>query len=351
MSARWMAPWIGLVVSMLLLPALQATELSHGPRQTGGALSSSVALVDWQFPHESSPTLPVHPRQRALIQDPDALALRPALYPGLSEESEAAKPGGLARLTLHGTRCAGSYAVGREQFTAPFLLNVSTATPAALRRLIDEGLRIVCFSIGARAEEAPHLAWLEKLVRERPEVLFLVGTPHISGNGISVETLDEVPSSLAGRHENVLLVGALAFYDYQLDEKVEARLGTKENPFHVDNQPSTARQLYMMNPRSTRVFVEGFGGTSAAAPHLASLLSLVAEARIARGEVVDARSLLKDVEALTHRTMAREKSGLIHEVSYFTLDSILLNAGRPLVHRSIWGDFSDRAPAPLRLTR
>jgi hypothetical protein len=58
--------------------------------------------------------------------------------------------------------------------------------------------------------------------------------------------------------------------------------------------------------------------------------------------------MLAGLAEVTHRAWAREKTGEVHKVRYFTLDTILLNAGQPLVTEAIWGAF-ERHPAPLRI--
>lgn len=339
---------MGTLFCLVVVPA-PFSDAETGRRSSPGSLVAAVAIVDWQFPMAGDPGVAVHPRQRELLANPARRSLLPALHPNLSEANASSSEWSLERLGKHARRCAASFALGRTDASA-FLLNVSAATPAVLEVLADEGLRIVSMSIGGRDEEARHLDWVERLARAHPELLFVVSTPHISGNSITVEALGEVPSVLATRGlPNVLLVGVLR--DHDLEDPALPPPGTKERPFHVDNQPvgESARQVYMVNGRSTRVFVEGFGGTSAAAPHLAALLALIATHRQSRGETIDASALLEELDALCLSVWAREKSGHVHEVKSFTLDTVLLNAGRPLVSEAIWGVHAGRAAPPRRI--
>lgn len=310
---------------------------------------AAVALVEWQFPTSPSAAIRVHSRQAALRDDPARAPRRPAFYPELSEQNTDEGESALARLVRHAERTYQAYAAGRPQFAPPFLVNISKETPGALRAVIAEGVRIVAFSSGAKTT----LAGLDEVVREHPEVLFVVATPHISGNSISVEALDERPSVLSTRgHRNVLLAGCLRYYEADLEaERAGQTLGTRENPFTVTNQPvaSEARQVFMMSCESTRAFAEGFGETSAAAPHLASLLELAHARRAARGLTSTASELLAELARVTHRTWAREKSAEVHEVPFFTLDTVLLNARRPLVTERVWWGGIAGHPAPISL--
>lgn len=318
------------------------------------AAFTAVAIVDWQFPVEQPPTLSIPPLQRRWLAE--AVPFAPALYPNLSEASKAENPHALARLTKHGSRCARAYAAGRSRFNPPFLLNASVTTPAAVQALIRAGVRIFCLSIASNEADSRLLQWTKTVATEHPDVLLVVSTPHISGNSISVEQIAELPSILAIRgQKNVLLVGVLQFYDDTIRAHREGhKAGTAANPFYIDNQPAgaNAQQVFMLNDRSTREFVEGFSGTSAAAPHLASLLGLLAEDLVRSGHPtpLSADVLLKSLDAVLHRAEAKQKTGEVHGVSYFTLDTILRNAVRPLITSAIWGDLIKDAPAP-RLIR
>lgn len=309
------------------------------------------ALVEWQFPTAVTDGLRVDPLQERLCRDESLALLRPAFYPQLSEENSKESELGLARLVKHAERVYLAYAAGREQLERPFLVNISTATPDALRALIQNGVRIVSFSVGSKSR----LAGLDDVVREYPEVLFVVSTPHISGNSISVEELDERPSVLAARgFANVILAGCLEYYSDDIEaDRAGRTMGTKDTPFHVVNQPvaPAARQVFMMTGASTRSFAEGFGGSSAAAAHLASLLAMILAHRSALGQPTTAADLLAELDRVTHRTLAREKSGDIHEVRYFTLDTILLNAHRPLVTEAIWWGGLTGYPEPVAFQR
>jgi hypothetical protein len=343
-----------LVVCLALCTLMTACSTS---RSVEPLACPAVALIEWQFPVDQPPGLPIHPLQRNWLSHPEAVDFSPALYPNLSEESKKETPYGLARLTKHGERCARTYAAGRANFTPPFLLNVSTTTPNAVQALIKAGVRIFCFSIGGRGEDARLLEWVPATVRDNPDVLFVVSTPHISGNSISVEKLNETPSVLAGKgHKNILLVGALRFYEEDIKaQRAGRKLGSVDNPFFVDSQPANKNvpQVFMMNDKSTREFVEGFSGTSAAAPHLASLLGLIAEDLVRKGSKtpLSSAALLAELNRVTHHAAATEKSHEIHDVSYFTLDTILFNAGRPLISKAIWGEFVKESPAPLSISR
>lgn len=325
---------------------------SHGTGgSVNGAASGAAVLVEWQFPMEETSGLPVNPLQRQFIADPSRAALRPALHPGMSEKSEHETEYARTRLIRHATRVANSYIAGRENFTPPFLANVSTATPETLRELIGQGVRIVSFSIGSRGSE--DFVGIEDLVREHPEVLFLVSTPHISGNSIGVEALGELPSMLAARgHANILLVGAIDFYDENIERhRAGHPIGSPGNPFFINNQPAPtgARQVFMLTPASINTFCEAAGGTSTAAPCLAALLGLVADKLQARGRIVDAATLIAELDRLTHKAMVREKTDEVREASYFTLDTLLLNAGHPLATAATWRELAPEAPAPRHI--
>ncbi|MDY0001039.1 MAG: S8 family serine peptidase [Polyangia bacterium] len=322
-------------------------------RVTGGRPPASsdglVALMDWQFPTVLSDSLRVSPRQLTMLEDENIAHLRPAFHPALSELNADEKEWGLGKLTQHARRTYLAYVAGRERFPRPFLLNISTHTAAALRLLIAGGVRIFSTSSGSRSR----LGALDAVVRESPDVLFVVAAPHIKGNSISVEELNERPSVLAVRgNPNVILVGCLAYYDHHLkDHRAGKKLGSMENPFSITSQPvsQTARQVFMMSCNASDAFAEGFGGTSAAAPHLASLLALLWEDLSARGKPVTAAALLSGLDGLLHRTRARDKQGRVFEVSYFTLDTILANSKRPLITDRIWwGGLSDH-PSPLSI--
>jgi hypothetical protein len=346
--------WLRLALSASCCLVLGGRLPPRAAASSESPLPAAVALIEWQFPTDQPPSLPIHPQQRRWLSCPQSLAFGPSLYPNLSEESKKQTAYGLNRLTKHGERCAHAYAAGRVNFTPPFLLNVSTATPQAVKTLIQAGVRIFCFSIGGRGEDARLLAWVESAARDNRDVLFVVSTPHISGNSISVEKLAEVPSVLATRGiSNILLVGVLRFYEDNLQMHRDGRrLGSADNPFSVDNQPvnTDVPQIFMMNDMSIREFVDGISGTSVAAPQLASLLGLIAEELLRQGKPVTATTLQAELRRITHRTHAREKSGEVHVVSYFTQDTVLLNAGRPLISKAIWGELLNDAPAPLRIS-
>lgn len=306
--------------------------------------AASVALIEWQFP--TSPSLSVHPLQQRVAED---ASLAPALYPNLSEANATESEWGLSRLVEHAERVHHAFVAGRDGIDPPFLLNISTRTPDAVRAVVAHGARVVSSSAGS----TDTLTGLEAVVAEHPDVLFVAATPHISGNSIPVEAIGELPSILAVRGvPNVILAGCVEFYGDGVDAaRAGQPLGTEQNPLHVDNQPAgDARQVFLLSCRSTRAFAEGLGGTSAAAPHLASLLALIVGARTARGLPTSTDDAWADLDRVTHRGLAREKTGEVREVSFFTLDTVLLAAGRPLVTESIWGEVADH-PDPLPLPR
>ncbi len=311
------------------------------------AVARGVALVEWQFPTTVSAELRVHPLEEQLCLDDAHAGLRPALYPQLSEENEKEPAFSLARLVGHSESTYRAYAAGREEFELPVLVNISRETPGALRVLIDRGVRIVSFSVGSKTR----LAGIDAVIRDHPEVLFVAATPHIPGNSTGIEVLDERPSVLALRdYPNVILAGSVDYYDGDLDSHRAGRaLGTKDTPFHVTSQPAAraARQYFMMTARSTQAFAPGFGGSSAAAAHLAGLLAMIIGHEAERGRGTSPADLLAELDRVTHRAFAREKSGDIHEVSYFTLDTILLNAQRPLVTETIWWGEVSGHPDPV----
>ena len=318
-----------------------------GPVRVAGP---GVALVEWQFPLEADADgLRAHPHQRALTEDPHHAAMRPAFFPALSDENQSETAHMMNKLTRHARQVSQSFGAGRESSMPPFLLNISAVLPDALEHLIaHEAVRILSFSSGSKSR----LAGLDALLVAHPEVVLVAATPHISGNHDSVELLAERPSILAARGvPNVVLAGCLAFYEDGVEaDRAGQPLGSRDNPFSIDNQPVQveAPQVFMMNCRSGASFAPGAGATSAAAPHLANLLALIGERLAARGAPPTAGEMLAGLAAVTHRAWAREKTGEVHEVRYFTLDTILVNAGRPLVTEAIWGVF-EAHPAPLRI--
>lgn len=339
-------------IGQVLLRIASAAVALAGCATSGplGKPSPGVALVEWQFPMDGS--LGADSRQAALVADPAFAPLRPAFYPTLSEENASEGEHMMGKLMTHATQVAQSYAAGREALAPPFLLNISEMLPRALELLIaKENVRIVSLSSGSKTR----LAGLDDVLRGHPEVLLVTATPHISGNSIGVDELGERPSVLATRgFPNVVLAGCLSFDADGLEADRAGRpLGSAENPFWIDNQPAwaawgAAAQVFMMSCRSGFSFAPGAGATSAAAPHLASLLALVGNRLAARGEAVEAGAMLAGLAELTHRAMAREKTGEVREVAYFTIDTVLLNARRPLVTEAIWGDYAGH-PAPRLL--
>ena len=164
-------------------PIASVTPLPSDAPAAGSpaTVQDSVALVDWQFPTTASTEIRVHPLQRLLLQDKAHASLRPAFYPHLSEENAKDSERGLAKLVQHAERTYRAYVAGRKRLGWPFLLNISEKTPAAMRLLIAHGVRVFSFSSGSKTR----LAGLEAVVRDHPAVLFVVATPHISGNSIT----------------------------------------------------------------------------------------------------------------------------------------------------------------------
>lgn len=304
-----------------------------------------IALVEWQFPTTTTADLRVDPLQEQLIAE-DARRAR-AFYPNLSTENKREDDYGLKTLTDHAESSYRAYAAGRADAAPPFLLNISPRLPAALQAVIDHGVRVVSFSVGSKHR----LDGLDDVVRANPGVLFVVSTPHLPSDEQSVEAFGERPSVLAtGGFPNVLLAGCLRYRGTQIDDDRAGKpLGTAANPFLVENQPTatTTPQRFMMSCDSSRMY-GGAGSTSSAAPHLASLLQLILERRSDLGLTTTAADALADLDRVTHRAMAVEESGEVHEVSYFTLDTVLLNAHQPLLTDSIWCcELAHPDPLPL----
>ena len=286
-----------------------------------------VALVEWQFPTTASEVLVVPAAQVALAADS---RLGAAFYPQLSDENATETPHMLEKLEAHAVLTYQAFVAGRRAFAPPWLLNISVALPAALDRLISgeasgEAVRIIAFSTGS----VSRLAGLDAVLAAHPEVLLVAATPHISGNRISVEALAERPSILALQpaphaFSNVLLAGGLVAPD-----AADGEPGTAAHPFIIDNQPTpaSAPQVFMLDCRSAAAFAPGVGGTSAAAPHLASLVAILWERRAARGEATTVPALLAALAEVTKAGLAREKTGEVRPVRYFTLAMILALAG------------------------
>lgn len=324
-------------------------------RQNGANFRSnideSVGIVEWQFPWETADQLATHPLQNVLRSDP-AFATSTAIYPNWASGGRRPAPGSERNdpISKHGAGVYGSFVAGRRQFTKPLLLNLNDDTPRVLERMIREGVRVFSFSSAIRGQESKLSKELEKVIKNHPEVLFFVATPHIAGNNIPVGELNETPSRLALQGvPNVILVGCLEHYpDNILADQSGKKLGTAKNPFVIDNQPFTgAQQLFMMNGRSTQA-VGGLpnGGTSAATAHLASLTSMVITSMKSRGLPIKRENIMRELKSLMHKTKAQEKNGTIKDVEYFTIDTILANAKAPLITESIWLPGYTGFPAP-----
>ena len=340
-----MRGWSSLVLAIVAGIGCAKTGGAGPVAGAGAAEAPGVALVEWQFPTTASAEIRVDPLQKRVVRDDPQLA--PAFYPHLSDENATETETGLATLVRHAGQTCRAFAAGRDGFRPPLLLNISAELPAALDAVIDHGVRIVSFSAGSM----DRLGGLDAVVSAHPDVLFIAATPHLAGDAITVEAFGERPSVLATRGApNVILAGCLGYNSTILDDYRPGQpFGTKENPFQVENQPvaPTARQVFMMSCASSRAF-GGSGATSSSAPHLASLLEQIVERRVANGLPTAAADVLADLDLVTHRAMAVEETGEIHEVAYFTLDTVLINADRPLVTDQIWwGGFEH--PDPVRL--
>ena len=239
--------------------------------------------------------------------------------------------------------------------TPPLLLNFSSATPKAIELLILNGVRVFSISSALNGQK-----WieLENVIRKNPEVIFVIATPHISGNSISVDDLDESPNRLAKEGlANVILAGSLKTYSYHEQKHTAGkRLGTAENAFAIDNQPGAerAKQFYMLNPESSSSFGLKIGGSSVAAPHLAQLVILAIANLKKFGSAVTVERVVGRLHAVMDETQAISW-GSTRKVSFFTLDTVLINLNEPLRTAEIWpaaiGELSPPRPykSPVNL--
>ena len=306
---------------------------SHTYAQVIDEIDESVGIVEWQFPTSEAAQLQTHLLQKELGEKEN---IKNAIYPNLSEVNEGSSPYEIEKFAQHAINVYKSFVAGRSHFSKPFLINISDYTPYIIKKLINEGVRIFSFSSVIRDFE-----WeaLEDLIKSNPDVLFFVSTAHISGNSIPQEKLNETPSRLAfEKVPNVILVGCLEYYAYHIEAHDQGKtLGSKENPYSIDNQPvKKATQYFMMNCRSSGVFAKRFGGTSAATPYLASLASMTLKYLKSKNLPLTRSNVLGQMKRLFHKTFAIEKDRSLREVSFFSIDTILKNAGEPLITDRIW---------------
>lgn len=322
--------------------ASDAFPASEDVRVSGG-----IAFVEWQFPGDEERRLEVHPVQQVVAGALDDAGKR-AFFPFRSELVTEPE---LRDLTQHGLDVFLTYRLGRAEFEKPFLLNFSSSLPAAMEELIARGVRFFSFSSVVRG-----IRWaeLESVIRRNPEVLVFVSTAHIAENDVPLAELSESPSALAlEQTPNMVLVGCGEMYRYHGNAATEGReFGTAGNPVAIDNQPTGGLGKYhMLNCRSVEPFAPGFGGTSAAAPALATLAHHVHRQLEAKGLPLTRENLLLNLDKVMHSMTAAEKDGSIRQISVFTLDTVLANQGRELITEKIWWDSRIEPLSPVLWTR
>lgn len=301
-----------MLASLLLVACAHRAPPAAPPTERVGA-----ALVEWQFPLDDlGAGAPISPLQARLPAAHPTLA--PAFAPNASELSASDPPGLQARLQRHAAEVAEAYA--SDPSAPPALhLQVSAALPAALEAAYPAGLRVVSFSLGSDA----HLGWMDAHLAAHPEVLFVVATPHISGNSVSIEVVDERPAILAANADNLLLVGCL---EAPTEERPvdparplwegDGPRGDARAPATVDNQPRErpAPIVFVEGCRARAERWGGPGGTSSAAPWVA--------AHLVRALPADAGPVgpwLADWLAAQPTTWAVEKDGVVHPVPFLQL--------------------------------
>lgn len=297
-----------MLASLLLVACAHRAPPAAPPTERVGA-----ALVEWQFPLDDlGAGAPISPLQARLPAAHPTLA--PAFAPNASELSASDPPGLQARLQRHAAEVAEAYA---SDPSAPPALHLQVS--AALEAAYPAGLRVVSFSLGSDA----HLGWMDAHLAAHPEVLFVVATPHISGNSVSIEVVDERPAILAATAPNVLLVGCL---EAPTEERPvdparplwegDGPRGDARAPATVDNQPRErpAPIVFVEGCRARAERWGGPGGTSSAAPWVA--------AHLVRALPADAGPVgpwLADWLAAQPTTWAVEKDGVVHPVPFLAL--------------------------------
>lgn len=306
--------------------------------QLSGSLDESVALVEWQFPIESP--LELHPFQSQLLTDSCCLHLHPALAPNLSEINTGDSPDLLNKLTHHAQSLYWSYVAGRQRYNPPFQLNFSVVTPQAIETLIQAGVRI--FSLSSAI---PDTSWkeFEQVIRKYPQVFFILSIPHISGNSLAIEAMDEFPIRLVKENlPNLVLAGEIKAYSFHIEKhRSGIFLGSEENPFDIVNQPGgeSHPRFYMLHTVSTAALgISTRGGTSIAAPHLAHLISLALADLKSKGQETSVEATLKHLQFIMNETVAVDKVAREagRKIFYFTLDTVLANLGEPLKTEAVW---------------
>lgn len=332
-----------LLILITLLPSF-----SYGQRRTN--IDESIAIIDAEFPTRRSRHVQVHPLQEKLSNGDGAF------YPNKPTSDLPIvldlEPEALKRLNKHGLDAYKSIVAGRTTFPKPFLMNESSNLATGMQSVIDAGVRVFSISMGF---ELINEASIEAVIRKNPEVIFVVSTPHIAGNSITVKELNQTPSRLALRYKNVILAGSMEFRNYHLEREGErGPVGSRNNDFEITSQESErAREYFMLNTETSQEFAPGFGQSSAAAPHLANLLSLVIRKLKASGEPTTRDRIIENLDAIMHEAFGSPAYHKTKRVKFFTLDTVLANLRKPLITNKIWppnyqGDTAPRKIGVLR---
>lgn len=272
------------------------------------AVPSSSTLIEWEF-DSTRYTYKVNPAQADLVS---AENFEGIFYPDLSERHDQINPS----VTKHADNVYHAFMYASEPATLPFLVQVNDSLPSALGATIKKGARVFSFSIGIRTEGIP---WpeLENIFLDHPNALVLAATPHITGNEVSVQTLNEYPSRMAldPRFSNVLLIGCLRseYYDMNLGKQVQIT-GTKEDPFQIENQRSgDAPIVYLKDCNQVGELISDettkrkFGATSAATPVFSRMVYNIIQDLESKGADSSAPEVLNVLRAKLKHGYGSEK--------------------------------------------
>ncbi|MFC1610941.1 hypothetical protein ACFL6C_08275 [Myxococcota bacterium] len=322
------------------------------PMSAPQPIDEAVAIIEHQWTVEEEPRLAVHPLQTELNSE-SRFALKSAFYPnwgGILDDARDPDAAYQEGYKVHDERVYATQKAGRSTQVNPFLLNLSRNLPEAIEQLIEAGVKVFSISIavcrGARWRE------LDTVIRAHPDVLFFVANAHIDGNNTTLKELKDYPQYMALEGvPNVILVGTMDYYrSHVATHRDGMSLGSTDNPFDIHTQPANdACQYFMVGTRAPKQAFNGEGASSGATPLLASLTGLVIKSMKARGIPLQRDRILEELEKLFHRAHAREKDGRVHEVSYFTIDTLRLNAGEDPLPDATWWDDVLEHPQPLPL--
>ncbi len=271
----------------------------------------SAAIVEWDFAPEGK--YKVNPLQAEVQNLPH---LKDSFYPNKSPYHDSVGD----NYRGHSELVYKTHVLGRTKFNPPFLINISRHLPEVIEALVDKGVRIFSFSIGF----LDRTTWkeFEDAVIRHPEVLFIVATPHYPGKITTIRELDEYPSKLTllPSVKNVLLAGCLSYNGMGAKER-----GSKENPYTIDNEQTEAAPIFYLRYCNMVGTYSGspFGGTSAAAPTMATLSSLLLQKLPKKSQ--KASQLLTEMTKLMKKTYAVESTEggpRLKQVRYFDFETV-----------------------------